>query len=269
MLVAWHRKLGKSWAKMAKHVPGRPENSLKNRWHATWRHVRKNRDTIEMAVKDGTHPNVLVVYMVRECGALKAGAGAPGRARAADPPVPDSWQAPAHDNPAAAEPSPVSNSPDQWWLPMLCGGGTLPPPIMEAPAPLPDHNNVESCVYATYDTDGYMRYVHLQPTPGHDGDAPANQVVAAAAEAPGYYNPLTFPYNPLAGQQVYAHTTYPAAAGSYGQEAVPSYCYSNSGGGGDEAHGNAGSGSAAPELAGMPFSANAPAAQNQRGGGAI
>jgi len=50
---------------------------------------------------------------------------------------------------------------------------------------------------------------------------------------------------------------------------VPSYCYSNSGGGGDEAHGNAGSGSAAPELAGMPFSANAPAAQNQRGGGAI
>ena len=253
MLVAWHRKLGKSWAKMAKHVPGRPENSLKNRWHATWRHVRKNRDTIEMAVKDGTHPNVLVVYMVRECGALKAGAGAPGRARAADPPVPDSWQAPAHDNPAAAEPSPVSNSPDQWWLPML-GAGMLPPPITETPAALPDHNDVESCVYATHDADGYVRYVHLQPTPGHGGDAPANQIDAAAAEAAGYYNPLTFPYNPFAGQQVYAHTTYPA--GSYGQEAGPSYCYSNSGAGGDEARGNAGSGSAAPELAGMPFSAN-------------
>ncbi|PAN19235.1 hypothetical protein PAHAL_3G258200 [Panicum hallii] len=256
MLVAWHRKLGPSWAEMAKHIPGRPENSLKNHWNATRRHVWKNRETIEMAVKDGTHPNVLVVYMVRECGVLK-GAGAP--ASASDPPVPDpvpdGWQ--ADDNPAATEPSPGSNSPDQCWLPMLCGG-MLPPPIMEAPAPLPDHNNVESCVYATYDADGYVRYVHLQPTPGHDGYAPANQV-AAAAEAAGYYNPLTFPYNPFAGQQVYA------------PEDGTSHYYSNSGAGGDEAHGNAGSVSAAPELAGMPFSGNAPAAQhNQRGrGGAI
>ncbi|RLN28265.1 hypothetical protein C2845_PM05G36290 [Panicum miliaceum] len=255
MLVAWHRKLGPSWAEMAKYIPGRPENSLKNHWNATWRRV-KNSKTIEMAVKDGTHPNVLVVYMVRECGALK-GAGAP--ASAADPPVPDAvpdgWQ--ADDNPAATEPSPGSNSPDHCWLPMLCGG-MLPPPIMEAPAPLPDNNNAESCVYATYDADGYVRYVHLQPTPGHDGYAPANQV-AAAAEAAGYYNPLTFPYNPFAGQQVYAHTTYPA--GTNYQEAEPSHYYSNSGAGGDDAHGNAGTGSAAPELAGMPFSANAPAAQ--------
>lgn len=130
--------------------------------------------------------------------------------------------------------------------------------MMEAPEPTQDH------VYATYDADGYVRYVHLQPTPGHSS-APVNQ--AAAATAAGYYNPLLFPYYPFGGQQVYGHATCPA--GSYYQEAGPSHRYINSGAGGDEAHGDAGFDPAAPGLAGMPFSANAPAGQNQRGGGAI
>lgn len=70
---------------------------------------------------------VLELYIreLRDNGKLKV-AGAPASA-AADPSMLDddaasaSWQ--ADDNPAVAEPSSGSNSPDdQWWLHMLCGG---------------------------------------------------------------------------------------------------------------------------------------------------
>jgi hypothetical protein len=271
VIVALHKKHGNKWAKMAKRIPGRPENSIKNHWNATkrWLVAKCRRKTIETAaVRKATVSKVLENYIreLLDSGKLKV-EGAPA-STAADPPVldldddddddaaaSDSWQ--VDENPAVTEPSPGSNSSpdDQWWLHMLCGG-SVPPPVMEAPEPMQD------CVYATYDADGYVRYVHLQPTPGHSY-APVNQTAAAAAAG---YPLLLYPFG---GQQVHGHATYPA--GSYYQEAGPGNRYiNNNGAGGDEAHGDAGfAPAAAPGLAGMPFSANAPAGQNKRGDGAI
>ncbi|CAL4901034.1 unnamed protein product [Urochloa decumbens] len=267
VLVSLHRKHGKKWAKMAKQIPGRPENSIKNNWNATLRWLRaanRRNGTAGTAVRKGSHSRVLENYM-RELGLDKVEEAAPAPAAAADPPpvvldaVYASWQADNHPAEAAVTeppPSGSNSSPDEeCWLPMLCGG-VLPPPVMESPAGV----NAESSVYATYDADGYVRYVHVQPTPGHDNVHVTH--AAAAAEAAEYYNPLPpFPYHP------FAHTTYPA--GSYYEEAGPSHRYINSGAG--EANGSAGFDPVASGMAGgMPFSANnAPAAQNQRGDSAI
>ncbi|CAL5095240.1 unnamed protein product [Urochloa decumbens] len=263
LLVSLHRKHGKKWAKMAKQIPGRPENSIKNNWNATLRWLRaanRRNGSAGTAVRKGSHSRVLENYM-RELGLDKVEEAAPASAAAADPPpvvldaVYASWQADKHPAEAAVmepPPSGSNSSPDdECWLPMLCGG-VLPPPVMEsAPAPpAAEDVNAESSVYATYDADGYVRYVHVQPTPGH-GYGPANQAAAAA----GYYNPLPpFPYHP------FAHTTYPAGGGYY-EEAGPSHRYINSGAGGDEAYGNEGFDPA--------YANNAPAAQNQRGDSAI
>ncbi|CAN6332881.1 unnamed protein product [Urochloa humidicola] len=259
LLVSLHRKHGKKWAKIAKQIPGRPENSIKNNWNATLRWLRANRrnGTADTAVRKRSLSKVLENYM-RELGldeVKEAADGAPATSAADPPPVVldavyASWQ--ADNNPAEAAavmdpPSGSNSSPDdECWLPMLQCGGMLPSPVMESSsAPLAADLNAESCVYATYDADGYVRYVHVQPTPGHGGYAPVNQA-AAAATAAGYYN-----------------TTYPA--GSYNGEAGPSHRYINSGAGGDEAHGKSGFDPAASEMvAGM-----SPSAQNQRGDDAI
>ena len=37
ILVEGHRMLGTRWAALAKLLPGRPENAIKNHWHATLR----------------------------------------------------------------------------------------------------------------------------------------------------------------------------------------------------------------------------------------
>ncbi|CAN6328052.1 unnamed protein product [Urochloa humidicola] len=260
VLVSLHRKHGKKWAKIAKQIPGRPENSIKNNWNATLRWLRTNRrnGTADTAVRRRSLSKVLENYM-RELGLdevkdAAAGAPATSAAAAADPPpvaldaVYASWQ--ADNNPAEAaaavvtEPQSGSNAPpdDECWLPMLCGGVLPPSPVMESAAAA--DLNAESSVYDTYDADGYVRYVHVQPTPGHGhGYAPVNQ---AAAAATGYDN-----------------TTYPE--GSNYEEAGPSHRYINSSGaGGDDVYGNAGSDPAASEMVGgAPFSANsAPAAQD-------
>ncbi|CAL4934711.1 unnamed protein product [Urochloa decumbens] len=43
LLVKYHKKLGKKWVKIAKRIPGRSENSIKNQWYAAERSLNTKR----------------------------------------------------------------------------------------------------------------------------------------------------------------------------------------------------------------------------------
>ncbi|OWM73360.1 hypothetical protein CDL15_Pgr001474 [Punica granatum] len=66
LLVEAHEKIGNRWAEIAKDIPGRTENTIKNHWNAAKRRQnsrRKNKATLN---KPDPHPSVLEDYIRRK-----------------------------------------------------------------------------------------------------------------------------------------------------------------------------------------------------------
>lgn len=65
MLVEAHKKFGNKWAEIAKHVPGRSENSIKNHWNATKRRQNaKRRSKRKTGSRGGKpEPSILQDYI--------------------------------------------------------------------------------------------------------------------------------------------------------------------------------------------------------------
>ncbi|KAG9453942.1 hypothetical protein H6P81_006846 [Aristolochia fimbriata] len=65
LLVEAHQKVGNKWAEIAKRIPGRTENSIKNHWNATKRRQNSRRKTRKTTAQTGKppHPCVLQDYI--------------------------------------------------------------------------------------------------------------------------------------------------------------------------------------------------------------
>ncbi|KAG2547512.1 hypothetical protein PVAP13_9KG105000, partial [Panicum virgatum] len=59
LLVECHKKLGKKWSKIARKIPGRSENSIKNQWYAAKRSLKAKRKNI----KKDDRPGIIEDYM--------------------------------------------------------------------------------------------------------------------------------------------------------------------------------------------------------------
>jgi hypothetical protein len=57
--VECHKRLGKKWSKIARRIPGRSENSIKNQWYAAERSLKAKRKNI----KRDARPGIIEDYM--------------------------------------------------------------------------------------------------------------------------------------------------------------------------------------------------------------
>jgi len=207
LLVECHKKLGKKWSKIARRIPGRSENSIKNQWYAAERSLkakRKNR-------KRDARPGIIEDYMRSLKGKGK------NKVKKVTMPFPGSN--------FAASPQVLES-----------GDKPLPPPSLSAPflglnINVGDHFALEAMYDDPVFTGKHQPFAYPQDQEsGYLSSpyelAPGNPF-AEDRQAGGYYNQLQFHQLPTSVQQEQAFSNYRVAedtnqvfAGRYYREAM-------------------------------------------------